>query len=377
MHEFLVRNREELIERCKAKVAKRPLRAATAEQLKNGVPLFLDQLIRTLRAEREGETGASLKISGAAGGDASALSEIGLTAAVHGRQLLELGYTVNQVVHDYGDLCQAITDLAVERDAPFSVDEFRTLNRCLDNAIADAVTEFSAQRDLSESRRHSAEANERLGFLMHELRNSLISAKLAVSALETGNLPMSGATGMVLKRSLVAMTSLVRHSMDEVRATAAPQLTREVFPVAAFISDAGNAAQLEADARGCPFSVRNVDPQLQVEGPRELLLGALVNLLQNAFKFTQPQTRVSLHAAADGQGNVSIEVADHCGGLPPGAAEIIFRPFTRGHEDKSGLGLGLSIARENVEAAGGALGVRNLPGTGCVFTMRLPLHAGP
>ena len=375
MHQFLIHNRDELIKRCKSKVAKRPLRAATADQLKNGVPLFLDQLTQTLRAEREGEPGTSLRISGApGGGDASSLSEIGLTATAHGRQLLALGYTVNQVVHDYGDLCQAITDLAVERDAPFSVDEFRTLNRCLDNAIADAVTEFSAQRDLSESRRQSAEANERLGFLMHELRNSLISAKLAVSALEAGQLPISGATGAVLKRSLVALTSLVRHSMDEVRATAAPQLTSEVFSLASFIGDAGNAAQLEANERSCPFSVRDVDSQLEVEGPRELLLGALVNLLQNAFKFTRPQTEVSLSAYADGNGSVSIDVADHCGGLPSGAAEIMFRPFTRGHEDKSGLGLGLSIARENVESAGGTLSVRNVPGTGCVFTIQLPLH---
>ena len=374
MHEFLIYNRDELIERCKAKVARRPLRAATADQLKNGVPLFLDQLIQTLRAEREGESGASLRISGAPGGDASALSEIGLTATAHGRQLLELGYTVNQVVHDYGDLCQAITDLAVERDAPFSVDEFRTLNRCLDNAIADAVTEFSAQRDLSESRRQSAEANERLGFLMHEVRNSLISAKLAVSALEAGHLPISGATGAVLKRSLVALTSLVRHSMEEVRANAAPQLAIEVFPLASFIGDAGNAAQLEANARGCPFSVRNVDSRLEVKGPRELLLGALVNLLQNAFKFTLPQTEVFLSAYADGNGSVFIDVADHCGGLPPGAAETMFRPFTQRGEDKSGLGLGLSIARENVEAAGGTLSVRNVPGTGCVFTIQLPQH---
>jgi signal transduction histidine kinase len=192
--------------------------------------------------------------------------------------------------------------------------------------------------------------------------------------LEAGQLPISGATGAVLKRSLVALTSLVRHSMDEVRATAAPQLTSEVFSLASFIGDAGNAAQLDANERSCPFSVRDVDSQLEVEGPRELLLGALVNLLQNAFKFTRPQTEVSLSAYADGNGSVSIDVADHCGGLPPGAAEIMFRPFTRGHEDKSGLGLGLSIARENVEAAGGTLSVRNVPGTGCVFTIQLPLH---
>jgi signal transduction histidine kinase len=374
MHEFLDHNREELIERCKAKVAQRPRRAATAEQLKNGVPLFLEQLTKTLQAEKEGHSDDSLRISGASGGDSSALSEMGVTATAHGKQLLELGYTVDQVVHDYGDLCQAITDLAVERDAPFSVEEFRTLNRCLDNAIADAVTEFSAQRDLTVSRRHSAEANERLGFFVHELRNSLHTATLALAALETGQLPIAGATGGVLRRSLVALTSLVNGALDEVRAAAEPQLNSKVFSLASFIADAGNAALLEANARGCPLTVRNVDTQLKIEGNRELLLGALVNLLQNAFKFTHPHTEVSLNAYADDGGAVFIDVADHCGGLAPGAAETMFRPFTRRNEDKSGLGLGLSIARENVEAAGGSLSVRDVPGTGCVFTLRLRAH---
>ena len=77
------------------------------------------------------------------------------SATAHGEQLLQLGYSVNQVVHDYGDLCQAITDLAVELDAPFSVDQFRTLNHCLDNAIADAVTEFVDYRRAD--RRRSSE----------------------------------------------------------------------------------------------------------------------------------------------------------------------------------------------------------------------------
>ena len=147
MHRFLAHNRDELVTRCKAKVSQRPLRAATTEQLANGVPLFLEQLIQTLKAENGGEMGLSLQISGSAGGHSEAMSEIGIGATAHGKQLLALGFTVDQVVHDYGDLCQAITDLAVERDAPFAVDEFRTLNRCLDNAIADAVTAFSLLRD--------------------------------------------------------------------------------------------------------------------------------------------------------------------------------------------------------------------------------------
>jgi len=377
VHRFLDNNREALIARCEAKVAQRPRRAATQEQLKNGVPLFLEQLTKTLRAEAEGHPGASLRISGASGGNASALSEIGVTATAHGRQLLELGYTVDQVVHDYGDLCQAITDLAVERDAPFSVEEFRTLNRCLDNAIADAVTEFSAQRDATVYRRQWAEANERLGFLVHELRNALQTASLALAALETGQLPITGATGAVLRRSLVALTSLVNRSIDEVRVEAESRLSSEVFSVASFIADAGNAALLEANARGCPFTVRNVDPHLEVEGPRELLLEALVNLLQNAFKFTRAQTEVSLNAYAGDRGSVCIDVEDHCGGLAPGVTAVMFRPFSRRNEDRSGLGLGLSIARQNVETAGGTLSVRDVPGTGCVFTIQLRRHGTP
>ncbi|MDB5947236.1 MAG: histidine kinase, partial [Ramlibacter sp.] len=227
MHSFLSSNRDELIARCKAKVAMRPHRGATDAQLSNGIPRFLEQLRRTLLAEEGGEAEESLRISGASGGDILALSEMGVSAALHGKELLALGFTVDQVVHDYGDLCQAITDLAVERDAPFAVNEFRTLNRCLDNAIADAVAEFSLERDA----RQTADFNQRIGSLVHELRNSLGTAVLAVSALETGNLPISGATGGVLKRSLRSMTTLTNGAVDEVRRAVKPPWETDTFSV--------------------------------------------------------------------------------------------------------------------------------------------------
>jgi signal transduction histidine kinase len=53
----------------------------------------------------------------------------------------------------------------------------------------------------------------------------------------------------------------------------------------------------------------------------------------------------------------------------------MFTPFAQGDADKSGLGLGLSIARRSVEANGGRLSVRNVPGCGCVFTLELPRHS--
>lgn len=373
MHRFLANNRDELISRCKEKVAQRPSRAASDKQLANGVPLFLDQLTRTLAAENGSETALGISISGPSGGDALALSEIGVSATAHGRQLLQLGYTVDQVVHDYGDLCQAITDLAFERDAPFSVDEFRTLNRCLDNAIADAVTEFSFQRDISITDQQASDLNQRIGFLMHELRNSLNAAVLATSAMEAGNLSMSGATGAVLRRSHVAMEKLIGRSLAEVRIEGNATRRERVFSLADFIIEASEVAQLRAKVRDCVFIVDEVDPLIVLAADRDALSGALENLLTNAFKFTQPGTEVRLSAYAS-KDRILIDVKDHCGGLVPGDAAILFRPFTQRADDKSGLGLGLSIARQNVANDGGTLTVQNLPGTGCVFTINLPQH---
>jgi signal transduction histidine kinase len=375
MHDFLANNRGDLIERCRAKVATRPARRATPQQLHNGVPLFLEQLIKTLRIEQTGEPLDSRAVSGPAGGGTS-LSEIGTSAAQHGRELLELGFSVDQVVHDYGDLCQAITDLAYERDAPFEVDEFRTLNRCLDNAIADAVTEFSYQRDHAAADKQALAANEQAGFFAHELRNALGTAVLAFAAAKAGNLSLSGATGSMLERSLTALADLIDNSLAEVRATAGQSARSELFSVADFIAEVKYAAELAAQVRGCRLAVSPVDTDLAISGDRDLLYAALGNLLQNAFKFTHNHTEVTLNAYAVAD-RILIDVKDHCGGLPAGNAERMFLPFTQTGADKSGLGLGLSIARRSAESNGGILSVCDAPGIGCIFTLSLPRYSMP
>ena len=372
LHNFLSNNRDELIARCVDKVAQRPQRNASEKQLRTGIPIFIDQLIQTLQAEQEGKPESGLRISGAPGGDRTNLSEIGLTATAHGTELLRLGYTVDQVVHDYGDLCQAVTDLAVERDAPFTIDEYRTLNRCLDNAIADAVTKFSYLRESAMVHQKTADLNVQLGILMHELNNSLNVALLAINAVEAGNLGLSGATGGVLKRSLQSMVKLVSGSLEQVRLESATS-DHYVFSLAGFIAEARDAADLNAHARGCNLAVGDIDPLIGIRGNRDLLLGALANLLNNALKFTHAHTEVHLHAYEHGDWAL-IEVRDHCGGLPPGSVERMFAPFAQHSNDKTGLGLGLSIAQQNITAEGGTLNVRDLPGTGCIFTISLPRY---
>ena len=374
MHKFLTTNRIELIRRCRSKVAERPAQEASGEELEHGISLFLDQLIKTLRVEQTSQPKRSRKVSGPDAGT-PALSEIGEAAALHGRELLLHGFTVDQVVHDYGDLCQAITDLAFEKSAPIEIDEFRTLNRCLDNAIAIAVTEFSYQRDFISTGKQVNALNERLGFFAHELRNLLNTATLALTAVKAG-VGLTGATGGVLDHSLVAMRNLVDRSLSEVRMTAGMPVHHHLFSLADFIAEMKHSASLEAQVKECVLTVSVVDPGLAVDADRDLLSSAVGNLLQNAFKFTRPHTEVTLNAYAAGD-RILIDVEDNCGGLPPGDAEKIFVPFVHDEADETGLGLGLSISRRSVEANKGSLSVRDKPGSGCVFTIDLPRQAMP
>ena len=217
----------------------------------------------------------------------------------------------------------------------------------------------------------ASDVNQRVGFLMHELRNSLHVAMLATGAMETGNLAMAGATGGVLKRSHASMEKLIDGSLAEVRIESGRSGRDLVFSLADFITDASDMARLRANASNAIFTIAKVDASLALKGDREALSGALANLLSNAFKFTRPGTEVTLSAYAAGD-RILIDVRDHCGGLLPADAAILFRPFTQRADDRTGLGIGLSIARQSVADDGGTLTVQTLPGTGCIFTINLP-----
>jgi signal transduction histidine kinase len=371
LHKFLSANRIELERRCRDKVLERPSRAADKRQLEQGIPMFLDQLIRALRAESEHSAAKGLAITGSAIGDPDDHSELGASAAVHGGDLLTLGYSINQVVHDYGDLCQAIADLSIELGQDFEVSEFRTLNRCLDNGIADAVTAFSQQRDLVIADEQALATNERLGFFAHELRNQLNTATLAVSAIKSGAMGMSGATGAVLDRSLVGLRSLIDRSLTEVRIGAGMTLQRSVFVLADFIGEVKYSASLEAELLDVQFTVESIPRVLTLDADKDLLFSALGNLLQNAFKFSGKKGAVALGVDASAD-RVRIKVKDSGPGLSDKAMHDMFLPFTQSGANKTGLGLGLSIARRSVEANGGLLTVDCKLGQGCVFTIDLP-----
>jgi signal transduction histidine kinase len=352
LHEFIVLNREEIILRCRAKVATRSVPPPTDAEIDHGVPVFLNQLSEALRLGQ------------------STNPEISRSAIKHGHDLLLQGFTVSQVVHDYGDVCQAITELAVELNVPIGTDEFRMLNRCLDDAIAGAVTEYGRERNQSGIDGESARGSERLGFFAHELRNLMNTALMAFEVLKTGNVGVAGSTGAVLHRSLMASHALIARSLAEVRLTHGVQ-NREQFLVSGFIDEIGSAAKMEAHARGIRLTVVPVDDGVAIEADRQVLAAVVGNLLQNALKFTRPRTTVTLRVGASAE-RVLIEIQDECGGLPSGNANELFRSFEQRSADRTGIGLGLAFSRWGAEANGGRIYARNLPDKGCVFTVDLP-----
>jgi signal transduction histidine kinase len=215
-----------------------------------------------------------------------------------------------------------------------------------------------------------------MGFFAHELRNLLGTATLAYSAVKAGNLSLSGSTGTILGRSLQALDKLISISIEDVRLLGKTSLILDSFSLADFITEVHAAATLSLGRTECIFRATHVDPTLAINGTRDLLMAALANLLQNAFKFTQPRTEVLLTAYAAGD-RIIIDVQDHCGGLGIGVAESMFLPFSQAGENRTGIGLGLTIAKQSVTANGGTLTVEDLPTVGCVFKISLPRHAMP
>ena len=352
LYQFVAEHRDEIIKRCRAKVALRSIPPPTEAEIDHGVPLFLEQLVDALRVGPSSNT------------------EIGDSAGLHGHHLLLQGFTMSQVVHDYGDICQAITDLAVDLNTPITTEYFRALNRCLDDAIAGAVTAYGRGRNQSTLDGEVARGGERLGFLAHELRNLTQTALLSFEVLKTGNVGVSGSTGTILHRSLKGLASLISRAMEEVRLTQSVG-NREPFLVAGFIDDLTPSAMMMAKERGIALTVMPVDEGVAIEADRDILSAVVGNLLQNAFKFTQPRTSVTLSVGASAE-RVLIEIQDECGGIPSADLPSLFNPFEQRNADRTGLGIGLAFSRWGVEANQGRIYARNVPDAGCVFTVDLP-----
>ena len=218
LHEFITANRTEMVNRCRSEGAKKHELPASAAVAEYGVPLFLDQLVETLRAEQSADGRGVV-----APEQVRIQSEIVRSAALRGSELLRRGYTVDQVVREYGNICQAVTQMAIEKSASISNAEFRTLNRCLDDAIADAVSSYVLVGRAMVAVQ-AQDLHARLDFFAEEQLRVVDVAERAFSAIKAGNVGVAGATGSLLAHALSELRNLVERSVPEIRSAAAATL---------------------------------------------------------------------------------------------------------------------------------------------------------
>jgi signal transduction histidine kinase len=268
----------------------------------------------------------------------------------------------------------------MEANAPITTAEFNILNRCLDIAIAEAVSEHARMtaeaRTAAEDERARKTAADttsdevrRLGGVMHEVRDILNTALLAFHTLKRGTVAINGSTGAVLGRSLIGLRDFVNSTLSDVR-MARSHVDPQVITVTTVLNDIAEASTLHAEFHGVEFILEPVDPFLALHVDRQLVASALMNLLNNAFKFTRRGGRVVVSTRTDGD-RVLIDVADECGGISPTTGDPFEAFGDRRSDDRTGLGLGLSLARKAIRAHGGDISIRNIPGTGCIFTIDL------
>jgi hypothetical protein len=290
----------------------------------------------------------------------------------HGGQRFALGYEITAMIREYGTLRDVLYQMIEEFNLSPGVREFRVLSKYITGSIADAASQHALERD-EELKKQAA---KHMGFLAHELRNPLASARLALSMLERKGLLPQSRSIEVIGRSLQRANDLLDNALLEIRLRAIPEPQREPVALAELFRELTEESGVDLEIKGLQVKIE-APAELSLNADRKLLHSALSNLVRNAVKFSREGGTISLRARDGGTKRIAMDVEDECGGLPEGRLQSLFDPFVQVGKDRSGFGLGLAIAKQAAEAHGGELRVHNLPGKGCVFVLDIPTDPSP
>ena len=223
--------------------------------------------------------------------------------------------------------------------------------------------------------------NSLLSAISHDLRTPLTALVGLTDALVMLDAPLTAEQQEItelLREKALKMNSQVSNLLDMARLqSGAVQLNRQWFPIEEIIGAAIKAVEPVSDGRHVTVSLPSDLPLLHFDAV--LMERVLINLLENAYKYTSKDSSVSIGAAVISPQDVEVWVQDNGPGLPKGKEEDIFRKFERGQKEGaiSGVGLGLTICRAIIEAHGGKISGRTMAGGGARFTFTLPRGIPP
>ena len=366
LDELITAHRADIVARCKSRNTRWAESPHLESELSYGIPLFLDQLVDAL-----------------ATGSHPTLTQ---SSTRHAEALWRRNFTIAEVVRDYGSVCQVITEIAMEVDFSVATAEFRILNRCLDEAIAEAVTEFTRLQDDVGRERLGQLASDRMASvgmlaagIVHEINNPLtaIIANLALAADHADQ----GVDSLSLKslreelQDSIAAAERIRQIVRNVRVFSACNVfERQVIDIEPVLESSLRISSNEVRHRA--RLVRDYAPMLSPVDADESQLGQVfLNLLVNAAQSIEEgharDNEIAVTTRMEA-GQVIVEIRDSGVGISADAVPKLFTPFFTTKESAVGTGLGLSICHRIISDMHGTITVSSTVGGGSTFRVSLP-----
>lgn len=309
------------------------------------------------------------------------------SAQIHGKQRLNDGFDIEEVVAEYNILRGCIHDLATENDIKLQGRPFHVINRVFDLAIGVALKTYSSQRALEVLQKRE----DYLAFVAHDLKTPLFAISLAGRVLEN-RLPKLGFTPdtakilNTLRRSVQQLEGLVRKVLDEnsnlgnlddPNKDGDLKLERREFDLWPLVESLMEEIQPLAENAKTRL-INQVPDDLVAFADAGLLKRVLQNLVSNAIHYT-PGGEITVAAAAadqgtggDALGGIDCWVSDNGAGIPTDMLASVFNKGESDPDNAESTGLGLAIVKTFVEAHGGTVSVESTEGKGSIFRFSLP-----
>jgi two-component system sensor histidine kinase SenX3 len=247
-------------------------------------------------------------------------------------------------------------------------------------ASGEVIGAVAFTRDISEARRVESVRRDFVANVSHELKTPIGAlGLLAETMAATDDIGVLQQLAERVVRESDRLAQIVDDLLDlsQIEAQEAP--SREPFPIALLVSEAIDHVQAAAETAGVPLQVAPRPPDVEIRCDHRQLRSALVNLVDNAIKYSGAGESVEVGARLDGE-RVALVVQDHGIGIPARDLERIFERFYRvdraRSRDTGGTGLGLAIVRHVAQVHGGEVTVQSREGEGSTFTLYLPLANG-